>query len=141
MADYQKAVTRGHAVLLVNNADALIRFGTYNKRFLVSASPVTWMIQGEDGATLLELRAVPTAEGVNIEPVLFAHGPWEEEWVRWVYDALADAAVWRLRRALIDEVAESLMAEVAASGDDPRSDEELLQDEIDHHAAQRADLP
>lgn len=144
MEDYlQRAVSRGHAELLINNADALLRYQAYSGDFSVVASPIRWAVL-RDGTELLSLVARPTSEGVNIVPQHFTPGPWEEEFVRWVFAALADAAIWRLRRKLIDESATELMEEsmlAAEQAFDDRSDDEVLQDELDHHAAQRADLP
>lgn len=158
MDDLRRTVTRGHAELLVNNADALLRYSTYNKEFRVLVSPIRWAVAKPNGEELLALRAEPTADGVNIAPLVFVAGEWEEYFIRWAHAALADDAIWRYRRALIDEASLVLAQDAidaALLGRDPqdenepqdeddedhRSDEEILQDELDFHAAQRADLP
>lgn len=130
---FERAVTRGHAMLLLSHYEALAPAS--NSVFHVEALPVSWTLTHCDGV-VLRLEAEPTANGVAIVTKDFRPGGWEENFVKWAYQAIADHAVWKLRRVLIDEVA----AELAAAAV-PFAGEDEYDPDLDHHQDRQAQLP
>lgn len=153
----ERAVTRGHAMLLLNHADVLVPAS--DQVFQVVALPVSWTLAHCEGL-VLRLDARPSPDGVIIVPSNFIPGDWEEKFIMWVYEVIAGRARWQFRRVLIDEAA----ADMAAEREDPfagedeydpddarprtegrtpvvRVDEDEFDSDLDHHRDRQAQLP
>ena len=134
----KRAVTRGHALLLLNHADILVK--RTDGMFRVLFTPVYWTLSHEGEGVVLRLEAEPTADGVAIVPREFCSGEWEQSFIAWVYQAVADHEIWKLRRVLIDEVAAEL-GEAALAEAVPFADEDEYDPGLDHHRDRQAQLP